>query len=199
MGLVCDVRDESSCAAVVADAVAALGGLDALVYATAIDDVVRATEADGARWRRTFETNVIGAGLVTGAALSHLREARGRAVYISASSVPRPLPGMGIYASSKAALETLVTVLQTEHPDICFTNVRIGSALPTGVYETWDRELIGELSPVWNQLGYTRDNGPGGAMKVEEAVSAILAVLTSPVWLRDVTAVSDPGRENYRF
>jgi NAD(P)-dependent dehydrogenase (short-subunit alcohol dehydrogenase family) len=199
VGLVCDVRDEASCGAVVADAVAALGGLDALVYATAIDDLVRATEAGAERWRRTFETNVIGAGLVTAAALPHLREARGRAVYISASSVPRPLPGMGIYASSKAALETLVTVLQTEHPDICFTNVRIGSALPTGVYEAWDRELVGELSPVWNERGYTHDNGPGGPMKVGEAVSAILAVLTSPVWLRDVTAVSDPGHDNYRF
>lgn len=199
IGLVCDVRDEASCHAVVADAVAAFGGLDALVYATAVDDVVRATEAGAERWRRTFETNVIGAGLVTAAALPHLRESNGRAVYISASSVPRPLPGMGIYAASKAALETLVTVLQTEHPDVCFSNVRIGSALPTGVYESWDRELVGELSPVWNQLGYTRDNGPGGAMKVGDAVSAILAVLTSPVWLRDVTAVSDPGRENYRF
>jgi hypothetical protein len=36
-------------------------------------------------------------------------------------------------------------------------------------------------------------------MTVEQAASAILAVLDSPVWLRDVTAVSDPGRENYQF
>jgi NAD(P)-dependent dehydrogenase (short-subunit alcohol dehydrogenase family) len=194
VGLVCDVRDASSCAAAVEDAVAALGGLDALVYSTAIDLLVRIADADMETWADTFATNVFGAGLVTAAALPHLRAARGRAVYISASSVDRPLPGMGVYASSKAALETMVTAWQAEHPDVAFATARIGSALGTGVTDTWDRSLLADLSPRWAELGYVHDNGPGGPMTVDEAAAAVLAMLTSPVWLRTVTAVSDPGR-----
>jgi NAD(P)-dependent dehydrogenase (short-subunit alcohol dehydrogenase family) len=198
VGLVCDVRDEASCAAVVADAVAALGGLDAVVYATAVDLLVRIADASAETWANTFATNVFGAALVTAAALPHLSEARGRAVYVSASSVDRPLPGMGVYAASKAALETMVRAWQAEHPDLCFATVRVGSALGTGVTDSWDRDLLVELSADWGAKGYVHDNGPGGPMTVEQAASAILAVLDSPVWLREVTAVSDPGRENFQ-
>jgi NAD(P)-dependent dehydrogenase (short-subunit alcohol dehydrogenase family) len=194
VGLVCDVRDAGSCTAAVEDAVAALGGLDALVYSTAIDLLVRIADADMETWADTFATNVFGAGLVTATALPHLRAARGRAVYISASSVDRPLPGMGVYASSKAALETMVTAWQAEHPDVAFATARIGSALGTGVTDSWDRGLLADLSPRWAELGYVHDNGPGGPMTVDEAAAAVLAMLTSPVWLRTVTAVSDPGR-----
>lgn len=199
VGLVCDVRDEASCAAVVADAVAALGGIDALVYATAVDRLVRVRDSSADDWRLSFETNVMGAALVTAAALPHLRESKGRAVYISASSIDRPLPGMGVYAATKYALETMVKGLQTEEPDLCFGTVRIGSALPTGVTDSWDRDLLIELSAQWQALGYVHDNGPGGPMTVDDAAASVLALLSSPVWLREVTAVSDPGRENVRF
>jgi NAD(P)-dependent dehydrogenase (short-subunit alcohol dehydrogenase family) len=199
VGLACDVRDADSCARVVAEAVEALGGLDALVYSTAIDLLVRIEQADMQTWTDTFATNVFGAGLVTAAALPHLRAAKGRAIYVSASSIDRPLPGMGVYAASKYALETMVKAWQAEHPDLCFANVRVGSALGTGVTDSWDRELLVELSQQWAAGGYVHDNGPGGPMTVEQAASAILAVLDSPVWLRDVTAVSDPGRENYQL
>ena len=199
IGLTCDVRREESCAAVVEDAVAALGGLDALVYATAVDRLCRLRDATAEDWRTSFETNVYGAGLVTVAALPHLRRSKGRAVYVSASSIDRPLPGMGVYAATKYALETMVKGFQAEEPDLCFGTVRIGSALPTGVADSWDPDLLAELAGVWQGLGYVHDNGPGGPMTVEAAAATILAMLTSEVWLREVTAVSDPGRDNFRF
>jgi NAD(P)-dependent dehydrogenase (short-subunit alcohol dehydrogenase family) len=197
VGVVCDVRDAAACRSVVDDAVDALGGLDALVYCTAIDVLVRIEQADDTTWADTFSTNVTGAALVTAAALDHLRVAKGRAVYVSASSVDRPLPGMGVYAASKAALETMVRAWQAEHPDLCFATVRVGSALGTGVTDSWDTDLLLELAGEWEAAGYLHTNGPGGPMTVTQAASSILAVLTSPVWLREVTAVSDPGRENY--
>ena len=199
VGLVCDVRDPAACEGVVERAVEAFGGLDALVYSTAIDQLVRLAEAGPDIWRATFETNVFGAGLVTSAALPHLRAAKGRAVYISASSIDRPLPGMGVYAASKYALETMVKGFQAEHPDVAFANVRVGSALGTGVTDSWDRDLLVELSAQWQALGYVHDNGPGGPMTVDDAAAAVLSVLTSPVWVRDITAVSDPGRDNATY
>ncbi len=193
IGLVCDVRDEASCVQVVADTVDAFGGLDAVVYATAIDVLVRLRDADGATWADTLATNVVGAAHVARAALDHLLAARGRLVLVSASSVDRPLPGMGVYVASKAALETLARAWHAEHPDLCVCTVRVGSALGTGVTDSWDRNLLIELSSQWNDLGYVHDNGPGDPMTVEQAAGSILAVLSSPVWLREVTAVSDPG------
>ncbi|NUU24397.1 MAG: SDR family oxidoreductase [Streptomycetaceae bacterium] len=197
VGLACDARDEESCAAVVADAVRELGGLDAVVYSTAVDVLCRVADADLDTWADTFATNVFGAARITAAAQPHVRAARGRMVFISASSVDRPLPGMGVYAASKAALETMVRAWQAEHPDVCFATVRIGSALGSGIAASWDRGLLTELAPAWNALGHVHDNGPGGPMTVDQAAASVLAVLTSPVWLREVTAVSDPGRDNF--
>jgi NAD(P)-dependent dehydrogenase (short-subunit alcohol dehydrogenase family) len=190
--VVTDVRDERSCVATVERCVDEFGGLDAVVYSTAIDVLTRLTDATATTWADTFATNVTGAALVTTAALPHLRATGGRAVYISASSVDRPLPGMGVYASSKAALETMVRAWQGEHPDVCFALARVGSALGTDVTASWDRELLVELSAGWHAKGYVHDNGPGGPMTVDQAAGAVLAVLTSPVWLREVTAVSAP-------
>ena len=197
VGLVADVRDPTACEELVEAAVEALGGLDDVVYSTAIDLLTRLTDADAETWADTFATNVTGAALVTTAALPHLRANGGRAVYISASSVDRPLPGMGVYASSKAALETMVRAWQAEHPDVCFALARVGSALGTDVTASWDRDLLIELAGTWNALGYVHDNGPGGPMTVDQAAAAVLGVLTSPVWLREITAVSHPAGDGW--
>ncbi|WP_052238584.1 SDR family oxidoreductase [Mycolicibacterium setense] len=199
LAIECDVRDEAQCVRAVDAVVTAWGGLDHLVYATAIDVLTRLVDASNDAWANTFGTNVYGAAAMTRAALPHLFASKGRAIYLSASSVPRPLPGMGVYAASKAALETMVTAWQHEHPDLAFTTVRIGSVLGTGVTDSWSHELLAELAQEWTTGGYLPSNGPGGAMTVEQAAASVLAVLTSPAWLREVTAVSDPGRDNYQF
>ena len=69
VGIVCDVTDEGSCRAAIDEAAAALGGIDALVYAPAIGPLGRLVDIDTDTWRRTFDTNVIGAARVTAAAI----------------------------------------------------------------------------------------------------------------------------------
>jgi len=195
LAVACDVRDEQACRTVVEKTVEEFGGLDILVYSTAIDVLIRLADAGQTAWTDTMATNVIGAALVTAAALPHLRASGGRAVYLSASSIDRPLPGMGVYAASKGALETMIRGWQAEHPDVAFSNVRVGSALGTGVTDSWDRSLLMELSQVWGPLGYVHDNGPGGPMTVEQAAGAVLDVLGSRVWVREITTVSLPSAE----
>src|SRR6185312_15259268 len=134
---VCDVRQPAQCERVVRDAVRQLGGLDVVVYATAVDPLVRLIDTDAERWRLVYETNVFGASLVTRAALAPLTESGGRMIFISASSVGRPLPGMGAYETSKAALDELVRAWRGEHPEIAFCNVAVGNTLGTEVYQSW--------------------------------------------------------------
>jgi NAD(P)-dependent dehydrogenase (short-subunit alcohol dehydrogenase family) len=192
----CDVRDAAQCDAVVGATVDRLGGLDCLVYSTAIDPLRRLRDTDAQLWTDVLATNVIGASLVTRAALPHLqaseRTGRGRAVYISASSVGRPLPGMGAYEASKAALDELTRAWRSEHPEIGFSCVAVGQTLGTDVYAHWDRQLLGELSAEWLGRGYTHDNGPG-AMSVEDCAAAVVGAITSPVDLRYVLALPAPG------
>src|SRR5690348_8726263 len=99
----CDVTEPGAPAAAVAEAVGALGGLDAVVYApgtTAFATIEQATAED---WSTTLATNVVGAALLLGAAVPHLRETSGHAVYVSSVSARfySPWKGLGLYVASK--------------------------------------------------------------------------------------------------
>jgi NAD(P)-dependent dehydrogenase (short-subunit alcohol dehydrogenase family) len=130
IGLRCDVTDETQCDAVVDAAVTGLGGLDDVVYSAGAISVVALATADATWWRRTFETNVMGAALVTKAALPHLRASTGTVVYLSSvSSTGAAWPGIGVYTSTKAALNRMIETWRVEHPEVGFTRVLVG---PTG-------------------------------------------------------------------
>lgn len=74
----CDVTDQSSARSGIDAAAAALGGIDNLVYSPAISPLVPLAETDVQTWRRIFDTNVIGASLVTAAAVPHLSASAGK-------------------------------------------------------------------------------------------------------------------------
>jgi NAD(P)-dependent dehydrogenase (short-subunit alcohol dehydrogenase family) len=188
----CDVRDTQSCTDVVDETVARLGGIDALVYATAVDPLVRISDADAQRWADTLATNVVGASLVCRAAMPHLSASSGRVVFVSASSIGRPVPLMGVYACSKAALEELVRAWRSEHRDVSFCSARVGSTLGTGVADSWDPELSREMGGHYANGGYDLDNGPG-VMTVEDCAASIIVALTVPVCIREFTATAAAG------
>src|SRR5204862_7969288 len=106
----CDVTDQASVTSGIAKAAAELGGIDALVYTPAIGPLARLVDTDAETWRKVFETNVTGASIVTAAAIPHLTESHGGAVYLSSvsASLPPPRPGLGAYGVSKAAPDKLI-------------------------------------------------------------------------------------------
>ena len=158
LAIACDVTDEKSCHAAIDEAAGAMGGIDALVYATGIGPLGRFVDISAETWRRTFDTNVIGAALVTAAAVPHLTETRGVAAYLSSvsASFTPPWPGLGAYATSKAALNTLVEAWRGEHPAIGFTHVsrrglrrrggRIGDPVSS---MTGTSSLAAQFHPIW--------------------------------------------------
>jgi NAD(P)-dependent dehydrogenase (short-subunit alcohol dehydrogenase family) len=181
LAIACDVTDSSSCDAAMEEAARGLGGIDALVYAPAIGALGRLVELDAETWRRTFDTNVIGAALVTKAAIAHLTASRGVAAYLSsvAGSITPPWPGLGAYAASKAALGTLIEAWAVEHPAIGFTRVIVGDCAGgeglsgTEFINDWDLELFGELHPLWEAANLLS----GSLMEVEELIGVVDAVL----------------------
>jgi len=178
----CDVTDERTANAAIAEAAAGLGGIDALVYAPGIGPLAKLVHTDAATWRRVFDTNVTGAALVTAAAIPHLTASAGAAVYlssVSASQTP-PWPGLGAYAVSKAALDKLVDAWRVEHPDIGFTRVVVGDCAGgegdgmTQFAQGWDPDLAAEVAPIWVARHYLS----GTLMDVDRLVTMIHALLS---------------------
>ena len=97
--IVCDVRDAERCEALVAASAKALGGLDALLYVTATSPLARLADTDAETWRTVLETNLVGAALVTRAALP-LLSGHGLAAYVSSDTVGRPREGLVAYSVS---------------------------------------------------------------------------------------------------
>ncbi len=193
LAIECDVTDAKSCQAAIAAAAAELGGIDALVYAPAIGHLGRLVDIDAGTWRRVFDTNVIGAALMTAAAIPHLSASAGRAVYLSSvsASLTPPWPGLGAYVVSKAALDKLVEAWRTEHATIGFTRLVVGDCgggtgdSMTGIAAGWDPALVGELVPLWLQRGLMS----GSLIDVGDLVDVVDAILRtgSTVSLPSVT------------
>jgi NAD(P)-dependent dehydrogenase (short-subunit alcohol dehydrogenase family) len=183
LAIACDVTDEASCRAAIDEAAKRLGGIDNLVYATGIGPLARLVDTDTETWRRTFDTNVTGAAIVTAAAIPYLEASKGRAAYLSSvsASLTPPWPGLGAYAVSKAALDKLVEAWRVEHPHIGFTRFVVGDCAGgegdamTGFTTDWDLELAAELANVWVARNYLT----GSLIEVNELVTALDAVLQS--------------------
>lgn len=182
IAIACDVTDQVSCRAAIDEAATTLGGIDALVYATGVGTLRRIADIDADSWRWAFETNVIGASLVTAAAISHLEASDGVAAYLSSvqSSVTPPWPGMASYSVSKAALDKLVEAWRAEHPKVAFTRVVVGECAggegeaQSGFSSDWDRELAAEMQPMWVARNYMS----GRLMDVNELLKAMDTVLS---------------------
>jgi len=194
----CDVADEVSCLRAVEEAADGLGGLDALIYASGIGHLGRIGELGAAIWREAFDTNVIGAALVTAAALPYLTESGGVAAYLSSvsASVTAPWPGFSPYNVSKAALDKLVESFRAEHPAIGFTRIIVGdcgggeghsrSEFPN----QWDMERAAEFRPLWVQRGLLA----GTIMDVGDLEAVVDVVLTRRAVIPSVTVMPRPAR-----
>jgi NAD(P)-dependent dehydrogenase (short-subunit alcohol dehydrogenase family) len=181
LAIACDVRDETSCRSAIAEAASALGGIDALVYATGIGPLARLVDTNAETWRRVFDTNVTGAALVTAAAVASLTASSGTAVYLSSvsASLTPPWPGLGAYTVSKAALDKLVEAWRAEHPAVGFTRLVVGDCAGgegpgmTEFTTGWDPQLAMELAPDWVERKYIS----GSLIDVEHLIDVVDAVL----------------------
>ena len=191
-----DVTDGDACAGLVEQAVAAFGGLDALVYTAAFGPLTRLIDADADQWRAVLDTNVIGASQVTRAAVPHLSESGGKAVYLSSVSGTHtpPWPGLGLYMVSKAALERLIETWRCEHPEVGFTTIVVGPSgagepdAPSEFASGWDPELTGELMPGWMARGLMT----GNLIELSDLVTQVTNVLTTRASVSTVV-IEPPG------
>ena len=181
VAIACDATDAASCHTAIAEAVDALGGIDGLVYAPGVGPLVKLADADAETWRYAFDVNVLGAALVTAAAIPHLEASKGAAAYLSSvsASVTPPWPGLGLYGVTKAAMDKLVEAWRAEHPQVGFTRVVVGDCAGgegdsmTEFASGWDPDVAAEVMPVWLERKYIA----GSLMDVADLVHMVDTVL----------------------
>ena len=191
--ITCDVRDPDSCEQVVAASVAHLGGLDALIYAPGVTVVTELKNASIEHWHTVLDTNLIGAGLVTAAAIEYLEATEGIVVFLSSVSahVTPPWIGMGLYAMSKVALEKTAEVWKLEHPRVRFTTMVIGSTGGTAFFASAEKpqpEDLDRFMKDWQARGYLAQE----QLTPQDQAQALVDILASraqmdQVWVRPRT------------
>jgi len=112
---VADVNDENAIVAMFVEVRRAYGRLDVLVNNAGIASMNHALLTPLSTVRRIYETNVLGAFLCCREAARLMMAARrGRIVNFATVATPLNLEGEAVYASSKAAVESLTRVLARE-------------------------------------------------------------------------------------
>jgi NAD(P)-dependent dehydrogenase (short-subunit alcohol dehydrogenase family) len=115
--IACDVTDQQSVDAAVAEAVKRLGGLDALVNCAGIGLPQSATERPGIDALRVLDVNLLGTWRVTASALPALRASHGRVVNISSGLAHLAVPFATAYGASKRGVVGYSEQLRAEVGD----------------------------------------------------------------------------------
>ena len=110
-----DVTDYDAARLRMDEIAAAAGGIDILVLCAAMRDRRSYADITPADYRRLLETNTVSYLELSRAATERMRRpAHGRLIFITSTGAKRPFRGDPVYASSKAAVESLVRSLACE-------------------------------------------------------------------------------------
>src|SRR6476661_3572515 len=181
-----DLSTADGCATAVAEAVAALGGLDALVNNVGVAQIRTLEQVDDAQWQAAWDTNVMSYVRCIRAALPLLRDSQHAAIVnVSSTSGKRPSAGMPEYSVTKAAVLSLSRLVA----DISAGGgIRCNAVTPGPT-----------LSPAWLAIGGLADQTaegsdrsredvlkavgagrPLGRMAEPDEIAAVIAFLLSP-------------------
>lgn len=143
---ICDVADEKNVKEVIRQAKKAFGGIDILINNAGIASLNHSLLTPGSTVKKVFETNFYGSFFFSRECAKVMRNTGGRIVNFSTVAVPLDLEGEMIYASSKAAVEKMTTILAKELSGFNITVNAIGpSPIYTDLIKTVPRDKIDEL------------------------------------------------------
>lgn len=139
----CDVTDEPTVTAALAEAQGSSGAVALVVTCAAIADHVGSDEISVEHFRRTLDVNVTGSFVVARAAARLMQHTGGGSIVLVGSQLGRVTqPGRAAYSTSKAAVEMLAKVMAL---DLAPWGVRVNCLAPGPVLTDRTRgRLLGE-------------------------------------------------------
>jgi NAD(P)-dependent dehydrogenase (short-subunit alcohol dehydrogenase family) len=173
-----DVRDEQSHAAL-AEAASRRGRLAVWVNNAGVGDDGLLAELDSAAVRRLVETNLLGTLWGMRAALAAFGPEGGDLINLGSLSGLGPVPGLSVYAATKAAVVSVSQSVSVEAPP----GVRVHALCPDGV----DTALVAGMAP--DGAAKALVHSGGRLLTVEEVADQAVALIGSrrvvrslPLW-----------------
>ena len=151
--------DADECVRVVAAHVERWGGMDVLVNSAGLGVGGAFADQDTKRIDLQLDVNLRSTMLVTRESLPHLRTTRGQIVTLASIAGTIPVPGLAVYAATKAALISFTSSLNREEAD---TGVRATAICPAFV-----------ATPMTDWTGLPAEE----MIQVEDVVALVRAVL----------------------
>lgn len=164
---------------VVAEAAAALGGLDALVNNVGVARQARFEDVADEEWDAYWQLNVMSYVRTIRAALPHLRDGDGVIVNVSSTAGKRPSTGMPHYSVTKAAvlsLSRLVADLYAKDGIRCNAVTPGPTATDAWLAEGGLADQQGERREVLQKVGAGR---PLGRLARSEEIASVIVFLCS--------------------
>ena len=168
-----DVSDPRAIESVVSAVATMLGGLDAVVFTSAVVPFALIEETDVETWLHAYAVNAVGASHVLRAALPHLAD-DSAIVVASSHDVGRPRAGVAAYHASKAALDEILRSWRAEHPGLAVIRVSVGPTADTEILRGADRDLLADLYRAWAQEGQI----PAKMSSVVDVANAMLSLIS---------------------
>ena len=171
-----DIRKAEDCERIVAQATAALGGLDILVNNDGAPPLGPSLSFSDTDWSKAVDQNFMSVLRMTRAAVPHMKAAGGGAIVnITALSAIQPVVGFGLSVATWAAVIGLAKTLSRE---LALDNIRINTLCP-GATDT------PRVAKVNEQTGGMMDKLiaeiPLGRIARPEQIAALVALLVSPL------------------
>lgn len=165
VGLAQDVRDEGS-HDLVAQVALTHAPLAAWFNNAGVGDDGPLTELSSAQVTRLVQVNLMGTIWGMRAALEAF-DGAGDIVNIASLSGLGPVPGLSVYAATKAAVVSLTSSVNAETPQ----NVRVHAVCPDGV----DTAMVSAMNP--DGLAKALNHSGGGLLTVESVAAEAVALL----------------------
>lgn len=181
--IACDVRDQASVDAAVAEAVARLGGVDVLINSAGVGDPQSAAERPDADALKVIDVNLLGTWRVTAATIDAVRESHGRVINIASGLAHLTIPLATAYTVSKRGVVAYSDSLRLE---------MAGEVDVTTIYPGYIRTPIHDASAAKG----VRLEGVVPAEPLEAAAATLVKAALSPKPFRDL-ATSRQGTTGY--
>lgn len=180
-----DVSKPSTIEPVVDHVADVLGGIDVVVFTSAVVPFAHIEETDITTWVHAYTVNAVGASHVLRAALPHLSE---NPVIMVASShdVGRPRAGVAAYNASKAALDEILRAWRSEHPELPIIRVSVGPTEGTEILRGADRDLLAELYRAWAHHGQIPRQMSAVSDVAETLASLVAAARRAPTVVPEI-------------
>jgi len=175
----CDVADDGSVRAAVAEVVDRFGRLDVLVNNAGIGAQGDVAANDDDEWHRVFDVNVVGMVRVARASLPHLRAAPAAAVVNTCSiAATAGLPRRALYSATKGAVLSLTLAMAADH---IADGIRVNCVNPGTADTPWIARLLAQAADPGAELAALKARQPMGRLVAADEVANAIAYLASPL------------------